>query len=51
MWKAAGFEVVIFDVEDHATARELFRTLGYPTETPDGQADLFSHYTIARRPG
>ncbi len=50
MWERTGFELIAFDVTDDTTAHAIFAALGYPTKTDDGRQDLFSHYTIARRP-
>jgi len=50
MWEQAGFDLIAFDLTDDTTARAIFTTLGYPTTTDAGRDDLFSHYTIARRP-
>lgn len=50
MWEEAGFELIAFDAEDDAAAHAIFNALDYPTVTEEGRPDLFSHYTIARRP-
>lgn len=46
---AAGFELVAFDVEDHAAARELGFALGWEEQGMDLESDLFAWYTLARR--
>jgi hypothetical protein len=50
MWEDTGFDLIAFDTTDDDVARTIFRTLDYPVESSEGEPDLFSHYTIARRP-
>jgi SAM-dependent methyltransferase len=45
----AGFELLAFDVEDHAAARELGFALGWEQQGMDLEGDLFAWYTLARR--
>ncbi len=57
--EAAGFEVIAFDENDDAAAREMGRLLGW-ADDPDGEGpqagmdlenDLFAHWTLARKRG
>ncbi len=51
-WKAAGFDVLIFDRDDTATLRTFARALGWgddPEEPWDLDRDLSVIYTLARR--
>jgi SAM-dependent methyltransferase len=52
MWKAAGFQVIAFDVNDDAAARAMAHALGW--DRGDGamdiQNDLFAHYTLVEKP-
>lgn len=48
-WVAAGFELLAFDVEDDAAARQLFVDLGYG-EAEELETSLEAWYTLARRP-
>ncbi len=53
----AGFEVIAFDANDDAPARQMAEALGWTKPNDDGspgmdaERDLFGRYTIARRPG
>ncbi|HEX6885161.1 MAG TPA: hypothetical protein VF530_17435 [Planctomycetota bacterium] len=49
--QGAGFELLAFDVEDHAAARELGFALGWEQQGMDLEGDLFAWYTLARRKG
>jgi hypothetical protein len=51
LWEAEGFEVIAFDQNDDAAAREMGRALGW-NEGPgamDLEHDLFGTYTLLRK--
>jgi hypothetical protein len=53
-WEQAGFEVIAFDRNDSAAARELAHLLGWdlPSEGEPGmdlERGLFAWYTLVRR--
>lgn len=47
---AAGFEVLAFDADDSAKAKQLARALEWQTDWPDVDASLVATWTLARRP-
>ena len=50
-WQTAGFEVLHYDIEDHAAARDLGRALGWDrgANPMNLSQDLFAWYSIMRR--
>lgn len=53
MFAKAGLEVIQFDATDDVAAREMARALEWDQgpQPMDLEADLFSHYTLVRKPG
>lgn len=53
LWEALGFQVLVYDREDHAAARRLGHALGWDRgpEAMDLDNDLFAHYSIFRKAG
>lgn len=51
LWEAEGFEVLEFDRDDSAAAREMGRALGWASgpSPMDLENDLFGHYSLFRR--
>lgn len=49
-WAEAGFEVLAFDIEDHAAARRMGSALGWDTgpRPMDLENSLFAWYTVVR---
>jgi SAM-dependent methyltransferase len=48
-YEAAGLELVAFDMDDSAAARELGYALSWEEQGMDLEGDLFAWYTLARR--
>ncbi|HXI01800.1 MAG TPA: hypothetical protein VNI57_01360 [Candidatus Saccharimonadales bacterium] len=46
----AGFEVLVYDEDDTAAAREMGRRLGWDKKGMDLDKDLFGHVTLVRKP-